>query len=231
MNIDDDKRWAKWATLGGVGFVVLNVVGAILMGSLPTADETNEEVLAWFADKESGIRTAGLLSALSIILLLGWFGSLWRRIADSETRQNLLSELSLIGLWGGGALWGVSMAIYSAVAMRVDDMPAQEARFFYALAGTVLAFSGAFLVVHLVSTNLRALRTGVLPKWNALLGFLPAALFLVSTTSVMTDSNVPMITRGLGFIAWAIWILATSFQMWKTADDNISKRRRALRSP
>ncbi len=227
----DDKRWAKWAALGGVGFVILNVLGAILMGSLPTADDSNEEVLAWFADKESGIRTAGWLSALSIILLLGWFGSLWRRMADLEVRRNLLAELSLIGLGGSGALWGVSTAIYSAVAMRVDDMPAPEARFFYALAGTLLAFGGAFLVVHLVSTNLRALRNGFLPKWNALLGFLPAALFLVSTTGVMTDGNLPMITGGLGFIAWAIWILATSVHMWWTADDNISKARRALRSP
>ena len=227
----DDKRWAKWATLGGVGFVILNAVGAILTGSLPTADDTNEEVLAWFADNESAIRTAGWLRALSIILLLGWFGALWRRMADLEVRQNLLSELSLIGLAGSGVLWATSAAIHSAVASRVDDMLPREASFFYALAATLLAFSGAFLMVHLVSTNLRALRTRFLSKWNALLGFLPAALFLVSTMGVMmTDSHLPMITGEFGFIAWAIWILVTSLQMWKAADDNRSKARRALRS-
>ena len=89
----DDKRWAKWATLGGVGFVILNVLGAILMGSLPTEDDSNEEVLAWFADPESGTRTAGWLRALSITLLLGWLGSLWRRMAHLEVRRILLTEL------------------------------------------------------------------------------------------------------------------------------------------
>ncbi len=216
----DDKKWAKWAVLGGVGFVVLNVIGAILMGSLPKADDSGDKVLAWFADKESGIRTGGWLGALSIILLLWWFGTLWRRMAVAETNQNRLSVLSLIGLAGSGALFGGCTAIYSAVAMRLDEMPAAEARFFYTLAGITLSFAGAFLFVHLLATNVLALRTKFLPKGIALFGFLPAAMFLVSTVGAMNDSDLPMITGFIGFITWMIWILATSFHMWKTADTN-----------
>lgn len=214
----DDKKWAKWAALGGVGFVILNVIGAIIQGQLPMADDTNEEILAWFADKESGIRTAGWLGALSIILLLWWFGTLWRRMADAETNQNRLSVLSLIGLGGSGVLFAGATAIYSSVALTFEEMPAAEANFFYTLAGTTMAFAGAFLVVHLAATNVLALRTQFLPKWNALLGFVPAALFLVSTLGAMDDTDLPMITGGIGFITWSIWILATSFNMWKTAD-------------
>lgn len=214
----DDKKWAKLAVLGGVGFVVLNVIGAVIQGALPSSDDTNEEVLAWFADKESGIRTAGWLGALSIILLLWWFGTLWRRMAEAETNQNRLSVLSLLGLGGSGVLFAGSAAIYSAVAMTFEEMPAAEANFFYTLAGVTLSFAGAFVVVHLVATNTLALRTGFLPKWNAWLGFLPAALFAVSTIGAMSDSSLPMITGGIGFIAWSIWILATSFNLWKTAD-------------
>ena len=214
----DDKKWAKWAALGGVGFVILNVIGIILMGSVPMADDSNEKVYEYFLDKESGIRTSTFLGALSLILLLWWFGTLWRRMAQAETNQNRLSVLSLIGLAGSGALWGVNATIVSAVAMRAEELGPDPTRFFWTLSATVLAFGGAFLVVHLLATNVLALRTGFLPKWNAMLGFVPAALFLVSTYGTMDDGDLPMIAGGLAFITWSIWLLATSFHMWKTAE-------------
>jgi Domain of unknown function (DUF4386) len=214
----DDKKWAKLAVLGGVGFVILNVVGAIMQGALPMADDTNEEVLEWFTDNESGIRTAGFLGALSIILLLWWFGTLWRRMATAETNQNRLSVISLVGLTGSGALFGAQAAVLSTVALKVEEVGPEGARFFYTLSSVLIAMAGAFVVAHLVATNMLALRTGFLPKWNAMLGFLPAVLFLISTSGTMTDEDLPMITGGIGFITWSIWILATSFNMWKTAD-------------
>ena len=97
-------------------------------------------------------------------------------------------------------------------------MGAAEARFFYTLSGVTLAFGGAFLVLHIASTNVLALRTNFLPKGIALFGLLPAVLFLVSTTGAMSDGGLPMITGLIGFGTWALWILATSFHMWKTAD-------------
>lgn len=214
----NDKKWAKLATLGGVVFVILNIVGAILMGALPMKDDTNEEVLEWFADKESGIRTAGFLGALSVIFLIWWFGTLWRRMAQAETNQNRLCVISLFGLVGSGALFGVQSVIMSTVALRVDEIGPEAARFYYTLGSSTIGFAGAFVVAHLTATNVLALRSGFLPKWNAWLGLLPAALFLVSTSATMTDEDLPMITGGIGFIAWSIWILATSFHLYKTAD-------------
>jgi len=214
----DDKKWAKWAALGGVGFVILNVIGIILMGSVPMADDSNEKVYEYFLDKESGIRTSTFLGALALILLLWWFGTLWRRMAEAETNQNRLSVLSLIGLAGMCTLFGVNATILSAAAMRAEELGPVPTRFFWTLSATVLAFAGAFLVVHLLATNVLALRTGFLPKWNAMLGFVPAALFLVSTYGTMSDGDLPMIAGGLAFITWSIWLLATSFHMWKTAE-------------
>ena len=217
MNMDD-KAWEKRATLGGAIFVILNVVGAIMQGALPMADDTNEEVLEWFVDKESGIRTAGFLGALSMIALLFWFGSLCRRMSRAENNSHRLSVVSLAGLAGSGALFGASAVVLSTVAFRVEEVGPEGARFYYVLSSVLLSMAGAFIFAHLFATNLLALRTKFLPKWNALLGFVPAALFLVSTSGTMTDKDLPMITGGIGFILWAIWILATSFHMWKTAD-------------
>lgn len=214
----DDNRWAKWATLGGFGFVILNIIGAILMGQLPMKDDTNEEVLKWFTNKEDGIRTAAFLGALSVILLVWWFGTLWRRMAQAEANQNRLSVMSFFGLAASGAVFAVQAVIGSTVALQLDNgLTAENARFYYTLGSTTLAFAGAFVFVHLFATNTLALRTGFLPKWNAWFGFLPALAFLLSTSGTMTDADFAMITGGIGFIAWSLWIIFTSVNLWRTA--------------
>lgn len=214
----DDKKWEKWATLGGPIFVILGIVGAILQGALPMSGDTNDEVLDWLVDKESSIRTAAFLGALSLIAFAFWFGSLWRRMSKAENNNHRLSVVAFAGFIGGGAMFAASTAILSTMALRVDELDAVNTRFFWVLATVLLSMAGAFIFTHLAAVNLLALRTKFLPKWVALLGFLPALLFLISISGTMTDKDFTMITGGIGFILWSIWILATTFHMWKTAD-------------
>ena len=176
-----DKKWEKLAALGGVAFVVLNIVGSIAQGAPPSSDDTNDEVLQWFVDKESGIKVAVLLGAISIIALLWWFGSLWRRMSRAESGNHRLSILALGGLVGGGALFAASTAVVATVAIQVDEVPADGAKFFYVLSTALLSMAGAFIVTHLAAVNVLSMRTRFLPTWVSALGLLAAALFLVST--------------------------------------------------
>ncbi|MCE9623166.1 MAG: DUF4386 domain-containing protein [Actinomycetia bacterium] len=214
----DDKKWEKWAVLGGVGFVILNVVGVILQGTPPKKDDSNAKVLEWFTDQASGIRTSALLGALSLFVLLLWFGSLWRRMAKAEGNNHRLSVVSLVGFLGSGAMFAASTAILTTVAIRVDGVGEDQARFFYTMSMVVLSLAGPFIAAHLAATNLLALRTGFLPKWNAMLGLLPALAFLVGSVGAMSDDDAVMYFGLIGFVTWMIWILATSVHLWKTAD-------------
>ena len=83
----DDKKWEKFAALGGVAFVVLNVVGTVLQGSPPSDADNNDEVLEWFVDTDTGLKAASFLAVLSIIGLAWWFGSLWRRMTNAENND------------------------------------------------------------------------------------------------------------------------------------------------
>ena len=217
MNMDD-KKWEKRAVLGGVIFVILNVIGVILQGSLPMKDDTNAEVLEWFTDKESGIRTAAFLGAISLIAISFWFGSLWRRMAKADGNNHRLSIVSLVGFIASGALFAASTAVLSTVALRVGEVDEVNARFFYVMSTVLLSLSGPVIATHLAATNLLALREGFLPKWNAMLGFLPALAFLVASAGAMSDEDLPMIAGLIGFVTWMIWLLATSIHMWRTAD-------------
>ncbi len=213
----DDKKWEKFAALGGVAFVVLNIAGSIAQGAPPASGDTNDEVLAWFVDKESGIKLMGFLGALSIIGLLWWFGSLWRRMAAAEGGNHRLSVVALVGLGGSGVLFATSTALLSAVAIQVDEIGADQARFLFVFSMTLLAMAGAFLVAHLGAVNALALRSSLLPKWVSAVGLLSAALFLVSTLGATTDTDAVMFFGFIGFLVWAVWILAVSAHLWRTA--------------
>lgn len=214
----DDKQWEKLAALGGVAFVVLNIVGSIAQGAPPASGDTNDEVLEWFVDNDSGIKIAAFLGALSIIGLVWWFGSLWRRMSRAENGNHRLSVVALAGLAGSGTLFAASTAVLSTISIQVDEVGADGAKFFYVLSAVLLAMAGAFVVVHLVAVNALSLRTGFLPKWVTWLGLASAVLFLVSTLGTTTDADAVVVFGFIGFITWAIWILAVSVHMWRTAD-------------
>jgi hypothetical protein len=192
----------------------------IVQGSPPSSGDTNEEVLEWFADKESGIKVAVLLATLSVIALAWWFGSLWRRMSRAEGGDHRLSVVALVGLVGSGALFTTSTAVLTTVAIQVDEVSADAAKFFYVLSTALLATAGAFVVTHLGATNVLSLRNGFLPRWVSFIGLLSAALFLGSILGTTTDDDVVMFFGFGGFIVWMIWILGVSVHMWRTADAN-----------
>ena len=75
----DDSKWEKYAALGGVAFVVLNVVGTAFTGAPPDPSKP-EKVTKWFSDHTGAIEVSQFLGVLSVIAILWWFGSLWRRM-------------------------------------------------------------------------------------------------------------------------------------------------------
>lgn len=214
----DDKKWEKLASLGGVIFVVLNLVGSISQGSPPSADDSNEEVLKWFVDNDSGVKLATLLGGLSVIALVWWFGSLWRRMAKAENGNHRLSVVALAGLAGSGALYLASTAVTATVAIQVDEVGADPAKFFYVLSTVLLSMAGAFVAIHLVGVNAIGLRSGFLPKWVGFWGMLSSTLFTFSVLGATTDSDAAAFLGFVAFITWAIWILAVSIHMWRTAE-------------
>jgi hypothetical protein len=214
----DDSKWEKYAALGGAAFVVLNIAGSIAQGAPPASGDSNDEVLKWFADHDSGIKAASLLGALSIVALVWWFGSLWRRMSSAERGSPRLSVISLAGLVGSGSLFAGSLAILSTVAIQVDEVGAEQAKFFFVFSSALLSVAGAFLATHLASVSALGIRTGFIPKWVSMVGLLGALLFLVSTIGTTTDADLVMFTGFAGFIIWSVWILAVSVHMWRTAE-------------
>jgi hypothetical protein len=214
----DDRKMAKYAALGGIVFVALNIVGTALMGSPPKPNDSNTKIMNWFVDKESGIKTAGFLGALSIIFMLWFMGTLWRHMATAEGGNHRLSVVSIGGLIGGGVAFMSGTAIQSSVALRIKELQEGGVGFFYLMSSVFLGVAGAFIGTHLLATNLLALRTKWLPSWHAGIGILAGLGFVVSSAGVMTDSGGIMIIGFISFLVWAVWIILTAVTMYRAAD-------------
>jgi hypothetical protein len=118
----DDVQWERYAALGGIWFVVLNVIGAFVPGTPPSTDDSVHKIGTYFADHAGGIKTAGVLMGLGAIGLFWWFGSLWRRMIAAEGDRPRLAAVAAVSLAIGGALALASGAITAAIALDRKDI-------------------------------------------------------------------------------------------------------------
>ncbi len=215
----NDSKWVRYAAIGGVAFVVLNIVGAILAGSPPAANASAAKIAKYYADKDSGLKATLWLGGIGSVGLVWWFGSLWRRMSRAEAGAHRLSVVSLIGLGLGGALFMASASVNAAIALHPADV-GDGARAFYTLSVVLLSASGFGLATHLLATNILGLRAKMFPTWLAWLGVVAGFAFLVAAVlGSATDSSSGIAAGFVGFIGWSVWILGVSSIIWRDAPE------------
>lgn len=210
----DDSKWERYAALGGIWFVVLNVIGAFLPGAPPSTDDSVEEIAKYFSDHSGGIEVALLLSGLGIIGLLWWFGSLWRLMGKAEDGRPRMAVVALGGLALGMALALVSGAITSSVALQHNDV-AGGAKFFYILSLVLLACAGFGIVVHITAVTYLSYRTKLFAPWINIIGWVAALLFLIGTIGSASDAAAFGFIGLFAFLVWCAWIVLVSLDMWR----------------
>jgi hypothetical protein len=214
----DGSRWERYAAIGGVIFVVLNVVGALIGGSPPAPSDSAAKIAKYYADKDTALETAMWLGGIGTMGLAWWFGSLWRRMARAEGGAARLGLVSLIGLTLAGSGFLASTAVNTAAALRAGDI-GDSAPYYYTLGVVLLGAAGFGIAVHLFATNVLAVRTRILPIWVAGLGVLAGLGFVVSgIVASADDSKAGMVIGLLSFLAWCVWILVVSFVIWRGDD-------------
>jgi hypothetical protein len=210
----DDSKWERYAALGGIWFVALNVIGAFLPGTPPSTDDSVEEIAKYFSDHSGGIEVALFLSGLGIIGLLWWFGSLWRLMVKAEDGRPRMAVVALGGLIVGMALALASGAITSSVALQHKDV-AGGARFFYILSLVLLAAAGFGIVVHIAAVTSLSYRTRLFAPWINIIGWTAALLFLIGTIGSASDAAAFGFIGLFAFLVWCVWIVLVSLNMWR----------------
>lgn len=200
-----------WTPIAGVLAAVTFVIGLILVSNTPDNNDTDAQVVAWYADH--GHRLSVLIGVYFLAfcgLFFLWFASgLRQRLREAEGPGGRLANVAL-----GGAILFVGMLWVGAAALAAipgaeslgDSTPlrvADIARFVPSIGfGAILIF-GAFGAIALIdATSIVAMRSGSLPNWFAWLGFVAAVVLLFAVIFL------PM-------IALPIWLLAASYVFFR----------------
>jgi hypothetical protein len=194
-------RWQRWSPLAGVAFALLFL--AALGVSVSGPGDTPEEVTDWYADEDN--RGAAFLvffllaaAALSFLWFLGTLRSVLVRAEGDPARWTAVAFAAGVA---SATLLLASASLYVAPAATAgdEDFPfdASTAQTFENAGFTLLVSSTMAGGLLVLATSIVAHRTGLLPGWLALGGFLVAAALLFAIFF-------------FPLFAWLAWVLAVS---------------------
>jgi hypothetical protein len=177
----------RWASAGGILYVVLFVVGAILMLRGPLGDEPPPEVISYFrnSDHRDRIFVGWLLVVIGVFFLV-WFLAGLRETVRRLTGDGVLLTVTTIGGAVYAALTLVAASVWAAIFTMSDDTYRHEV-----YPGLIHAASDAGYVLHsaggaamgamIVAVSIAALTARAIPTWAGWLSFIAgiAAVFSI----------------------------------------------------
>lgn len=176
-----DRRWAQWAPVSGIVFVVLFVVGFFVL-NLPDSDDPLTKIQSFYDDggNRAQIIIAGYLLTLSAVFFFWFLSSLRARLLAAEGQPGRLTSIT----FGSGLVFAalllaaVGCFIFIAGEITfgdVDNISPEIERTIPDLGFPFLLIGGAFAAIAMVdAASVLIIRTCVLPKWIGWFGFVAA---------------------------------------------------------
>jgi hypothetical protein len=179
---------ARWASLGGILYVVLFVVGVIVMfDGEPDSDASPATVIAYYskASHRDKISIGWIIAGLGIFAFLWFLSSLRRAVRRWEGDDGFLTALTTIG----GAIYAT--LAFAAIAINVGIRTMSDDTYHHQVfPGLIHAANDASYLLHvtggagasamIIAASLAAMRAGAVAAWVGWLGVVAGILALAS---------------------------------------------------
>jgi hypothetical protein len=199
-----------WTPIAGIAAALTFLVGVASAANGPDSDASNAKVLAWYAKHSHRV---GVIVGVFVLMFFGlfllWFASgLRERLRAAEGPNGRLANVAFGGavlcvalVWAGGfALAAVPAGISFGGEPAVSN--ADVARFLPQMGFGAILVGGMFGAIALIdAASIVAIRTGVLPRWLAYLGFVCTVALLFGVLFL------PMIALPIWLIAAGVALL------------------------
>jgi hypothetical protein len=188
------------ALLAGVVFVVLTVVGFVIAGEPPAADDPADEVVEYFTDNDTQVMIGSVVEALAGVAALFFACSVSRVMRRSD--EGMLPTLVVAGAAVLAAGVGVDASLRFAAADVADELDPSSIQTMNAIWSNFFFPMAMGMSLLILAIALSALRTRIVPIWMAWIGFLLCIAFYTPA----------------GFIAFLIaglWIAIASVLIWR----------------
>jgi len=211
----DDRNWERWGALGGILFVVLVGITAILPGYPPKTGDSAAKIADFIGDNGNKIRWAATTGGLAVIALFWWLGSVWRLMRRGEGGSPRLAVTAL-----AGAVFAAAMATIGAVSLAVIPVIGThtfgnaQVRYFYILSSNIAVATMFGAATFVGAFSLLIIRRRVLPPILGWLGLLVALLGIVGGPVVSSTRDTFFYVAFAGFVAFLAWVVIVSIVMF-----------------
>ena len=183
-----------WVPLTGALFVIVAIIGAIVQGEPPGADDPVQEIVSHYDDNETRIQIGSLLITIAGAVFVFFAGSMRKRLDAAAGGRSMLPTVALVG----AGIFAVGAAIDSmisfALSEAVGDIEPAAVQALQALWDNDFMPIVLGLSIFFLATGLAAVRYGGLPKW---LAWIAVLLGIVALTPI----------GFVAFLAGALWTL------------------------
>jgi hypothetical protein len=211
----DDRNWERWGALGGILFVVLVAITAILPGYPPKTGDSSAKIADFIGDNGNKIRWAATTGGLAVIALFWWLGSVWRLMRRGEGGSPRLAVTAF-----AGAVFAAVMATIGAVSLAVipvigtHTFGGAQIRYFYILSSNLAVATMFGAAVFVGAFSLLIIRRHVLPAVMGWLGLVVAVLGVVGGPVVSSTRDTFFYIALVGFVAFLAWVVIVSILMF-----------------
>lgn len=204
-------RSVESAAIAGVLYAVLATIALAVLSGFPDLALSDDALTAWFdeADHQASLILGLNLAAASSIAFLWFVAVIRRRLGEREGRFFATvffgSALVYVSIWlvAAAALSAPAVALTIEEAGSVDQDTVTLAHGF--AAALILVAAPRIQAVFVFTTSTLILRTGVMPRWIAVFGYLMGlALF-----------TVPLVTDPIG-VGLPVYVLVVSVALLVT---------------
>jgi hypothetical protein len=218
----DTPSWQRLLPLSGVAFAVLLLFGWFLSGGdTPDYSAADEDWTNWADDNRSRSGIAAFLTLLAGFAFLHFMGTIRSVLGSAETTVSGSVQPAQVAF--AGAVVGIAgivtaiVMVGAATSEGADADPVVSRAVATALAGPFLVAAMGFAAL-LAAAGLSTLRSGVLPRWTAIVALVGAAGFLIAFLTLVAGTGEDSVF-GYGFLpgilALVIWSTATSLASYR----------------
>ena len=210
-----DAKGRRFDAATGIGFAVLALVGFLLPGSPPKADDSSAEIVSFFADHDGELLAGSFLVGLGAVLFLWFSGSLRSYLRAAEGGEGRLSSAAFGGGVAGIALVLAGVAIFNGAAFDVAGSggDADLIRAIFDAGGAVLVMAGFAFAVFFAAASCSGARSGALPSWAYWSGSVVAVLQVAGGIALFAKSGAFAAGGAFTFlplVAGLLWVAAVS---------------------
>lgn len=206
----------RMAALGGIAFIVLIVVANFASGSPPDVNDSAAKIARFFANHHKRMDVGAVLTGIAAPLYVWLFSVVCRGMRKAGAIALSVGAFGFVVI--GAALAVTGDAINASLAHAASQGDSAFTKSGYDLSGFLTQkfwWFAAFLAfaIWLASTSMA--------QWYRWITLAATVLFVLGGIGVKQHGffavNGP--ATGIGFIAFLVWILATSAVVWRMPEE------------